>query len=231
MNARTTTSTVGTSIVVAVEGVVDLSSVGTLHTDVTATVRRHPGETVLVDLDGVRGLDDAGLGVLLGVAATARDLGGDLVVVCADEAMRRRLARTRLDRALEVRTAITGTVELPAIYHLALPDDWAAAHSSGEYRISTRGRALDGVGFIHCAHPEQIEGVATRFYADLDELLVLTVDRQRVGSPIVDERPAPDVDELFPHIYGPLPIAAVVATHRWTRPADGSWALDRAILH
>ncbi len=226
MNARTTTSTVGSSIVVAVEGVVDLSSVATLHTDLNAAVRKNPGAAVLVDLDGVRGLDDAGLGVLLGTAATARDQGGDLVIVCTDEVVRRRLTRTRLDRALEVRSAISATAAAEPIFHLALPGDWAAAFATGEYRVSTRGATLDEVGFIHCSTQDQVAPTAQRFYGDLTELVVLTVDTDRVAAPVVAEPPNPASDELFPHIYGPLPVDAIVATRRWFRAPDRPWSLD-----
>lgn len=115
------------------------------------------------------------------------------------------------------------------IFHLALPPDWAAAFESGEYTTSTRGQTLADVGFIHASTQAQMEATANRFYADVDELVVLTIDPLRVEVPIVWEPPAPGVDELFPHIYGPLPIAAVVLNRYWFRSidADGAgWSLD-----
>lgn len=93
-------------IVIRIEGLIDLSSVGMLHMDLANAVRRAPGASVFVDLDGVRSIDDAGLGILLGAAAAARDGGGDLTLVCADDALRARLARTRVDRAVDVRHRI-----------------------------------------------------------------------------------------------------------------------------
>jgi uncharacterized protein (DUF952 family) len=116
------------------------------------------------------------------------------------------------------------------IYHAALPQDWAAAFESGQYTISTRWRTLADEGFIHTSTLAQVEGVANRFYADVDELVLLTIDQSRVGAEIKWESPAPGIDELFPHIYGPLPIVAVVATAFWTRTIDGEgagWSLDR----
>jgi glutathione S-transferase len=109
------------------------------------------------------------------------------------------------------------------IYHLALPTDWAGAFESGEYRISTRGMTLDDVGYIHCSTRAQVEPVANRFYADVDELVVLMIDPVLVPADIRWEPPAPGIDELFPHIYGPLPIAAVNSTNFWTRA--GTWSL------
>lgn len=111
------------------------------------------------------------------------------------------------------------------IFHLALPDDWAAAFTSGEYRISTRGMTIDEVGYMHASTWAQIEATANRFYDDVEQLVLLTIDPGRVTSPVVFEPPAPGVDELFPHIYGPLPVAAVVDTRFWIRGNTG-WSLD-----
>jgi uncharacterized protein (DUF952 family) len=109
------------------------------------------------------------------------------------------------------------------IFHLALPDDWAAAFATGEYRMSTRGVTLEEEGFIHCSTEAQLQDTANRFYGDLDRLVVLTVDPNVVPSPIVFEPPAPGLDVLFPHIYGPLPIAAVNVARLWMRSPDTPW--------
>ena len=106
MQVHTRVDTVGSSIVVAVDGIVDLSTVGRLHDDLARAVRQHPGVTLIVDLDAVGALDDAGLGVLLGAAAVARDSGGDVEVICSRPALRERLTRTRFDRAVTVRGSI-----------------------------------------------------------------------------------------------------------------------------
>ena len=106
MQVHTRVDTVGGSIVVAVDGIVDLSTVGRLHDDLARAVRQHPGVTLVVDLDAVGALDDAGLGVLLGAAAVARDAGGDIEVVCSRPALLARLMRTRFDRAVTVRGSI-----------------------------------------------------------------------------------------------------------------------------
>ncbi len=106
MQVSTRVANVGGSVVVAVDGIVDLSSVGRLHDDLARWVRQHPGVTLIVDLDAVDGLDDAGLGVLLGAAAAARSTGGDLEVVCTRPALLARLAQTRFDRAVDVRSTI-----------------------------------------------------------------------------------------------------------------------------
>jgi len=104
---HTTVSSVGGTTVVAIDGVLDLSSVGQLHNDLSNVIRRHPGEPLLVDLDATSAVDDTALGVLLGAAASARESGGDLQVVCTSEALRARLERTRFDRAIDVRATFS----------------------------------------------------------------------------------------------------------------------------
>ena len=103
---RATVTTVGGNTVVALDGTVDLASVGVLHGDLARVIRRHQGDLIIVDLDGVDTLDDVGLGVLLGAAATAREAGGDIEIVCTRPPLRERLRRTRFDRAITVRSTI-----------------------------------------------------------------------------------------------------------------------------
>ncbi len=108
------------------------------------------------------------------------------------------------------------------IFHMTLPDDWAAAFLAGEYTMSTRGRTLDEQGFIHASTRDQIEATANRFYADVDQLVLLSIDPGKIPHDIKWEPPAPGVDELFPHIYGPLPISAVVRNDFWIHSIDES---------
>ena len=111
------------------------------------------------------------------------------------------------------------------IVHMALPDDWAAAQSAGEYSMSTRGVTLADEGFIHCSFDHQILGVANRFYSDVDELVLLRLDPSRLGSEVVVEPPFAGSVEHFPHLYGPIPLDAVVGTTLWRR-SPGGWQLQ-----
>jgi len=99
------------------------------------------------------------------------------------------------------------------IYHLALAPEWEAARAAGEpYRRSTLGVSLEEEGFVHCSFPEQVAATAERFYAGRDDVVVLVLDPERLTSPLVVEAPAgagPGAEE-FPHVYGPLDLAAVL---------------------
>lgn len=95
------------------------------------------------------------------------------------------------------------------LFHLAMPQDWRAAQARGGfYEMSTRGLTLEAAGFIHLSYRHQVPVVAERFYADVPDLLVLTID----PALLVDEVRQENLEggtELFPHLYGPLPLHAV----------------------
>jgi uncharacterized protein (DUF952 family) len=98
------------------------------------------------------------------------------------------------------------------LYHIAIRGDWDAAEAQGEYAMSTRGRTLADDGFIHCSFVEQVDATAARFYSDADAV-VLRIDSARLTSRVVVE----DLDgtgERFPHVYGPIPVDAVVEVRR-----------------
>lgn len=108
------------------------------------------------------------------------------------------------------------------IQHLALVSDWDAAKLVGEYRISGRGMTLESEGFIHFCYPEQVAGVAGRYWSDeTAPVCLLTVDPDLLGLPVVAENTSGGT-ELFPHLYGPLPTAAVVSVTAMIRDESGA---------
>lgn len=97
------------------------------------------------------------------------------------------------------------------IFHIATLADWEAAQRDGTYATSTRGTTLAQEGFIHASRADQWERVRAAFYADVTEpLVLLEIDTALLGVPVVEEPPAPDVDETFPHVYGAIRPEAVV---------------------
>ena len=103
------------------------------------------------------------------------------------------------------------------LYHLALADEWRQARSTGVYARSTRGLGLDQVGFIHASYAHQLAATYARFYGDAGPVVLLTIDPGRLEQAGVAVRAEPGAStseagaELFPHLYGPLPLAAVLA--------------------
>jgi len=95
------------------------------------------------------------------------------------------------------------------IFHLTDPARWAQSLADGVHTGSSRGIELADEGFIHCSTAAQWPATAERFYADVPELLLLHIDEALVGSDIVHEQLG-DAPEPFPHVYGPIPLIAVV---------------------
>jgi uncharacterized protein (DUF952 family) len=92
------------------------------------------------------------------------------------------------------------------IYHITTRDAWQQALVSGHYRAPS----LESEGFIHASNEHQVEGVLQRFYAGQSGLLKLTIDPSRLAAPLKYEG-ASDVNEKFPHVYGPINSSAVIA--------------------
>ncbi|MET0325264.1 MAG: DUF952 domain-containing protein [Ilumatobacteraceae bacterium] len=101
------------------------------------------------------------------------------------------------------------------LFHIALPEDWSAAQDTGRYTTSSRGVSLAQEGYIHCSFGDQVAATAQRYYADVGEVVLLQIDPDLLTSPVVVEDLAGS-GQPFPHVYGPIDLAAVVSA----TPAD-----------
>ncbi|MFL4906969.1 DUF952 domain-containing protein [Streptomyces sp. MMS24-I2-30] len=107
--------------------------------------------------------------------------------------------------------------KLPYILHITERALWDAARERGTYEMSTRGRTLREVRFVHFSSRAQLPRVAAFLYGSYDrpeDLVVLVVDPARLGVPVRWEAVEPDGEE-FPHVYGPVPVGAVVDVEPW----------------
>lgn len=75
-------------------------------------------------------------------------------------------------------------------------------------------------GYIHLSCRSQLAATLDRHYRGVAGLMLVAVDLSRLGDTVRWE-PARG-GELFPHIYGRLPVAAVVAVAAVERDADGT---------
>jgi uncharacterized protein (DUF952 family)/ribosomal protein S18 acetylase RimI-like enzyme len=111
------------------------------------------------------------------------------------------------------------------LLHLCTVEDWTTAERHGGVD------PLPEVGFVHLSTPEQVHLPAERLFAGRDDVLLLVVDPARLTDPVRFEPgvPGDPASMRFPHLYGPLPVTAVVAVHPWAPdhrlpvpgPADG----------
>jgi uncharacterized protein (DUF952 family) len=114
------------------------------------------------------------------------------------------------------------------IYHLAIRPDWDHAVATGEYTRSTLGKSLAEEGFIHCSFDSQVQTIANLLYRGHDDVLLLVIDTSQVSSPVRVERVAGG-EQAFPHLYGPLPVHAVIRVAPVPLMADGRLGVDKLI--
>lgn len=97
--------------------------------------------------------------------------------------------------------------------------------------------SLAECGFVHCALRESVVPVANDFFATLtDKLLLLEIDPARLDAEVKYESAAPvddggtshlDSAAVFPHIYGPVNSAAIVASAVLNKTSKGyRWPSD-----
>jgi uncharacterized protein (DUF952 family) len=119
---------------------------------------------------------------------------------------------TRADHSKEPTTVST-------IYHITTAAAWEAAQAAGAYRADSLARE----GFIHLSTGAQLLRTASRFYAGQAGLLLLAVDEGRLAAELRYEEGEPG--ELFPHLYGPLNLDAVVGAHPFPPERDGTFRM------
>jgi uncharacterized protein (DUF952 family) len=107
------------------------------------------------------------------------------------------------------------------IYILIAADELAIAQQTGFYRAAS----MAGEGFIHASPRNQLARVANKYYAAATDLRLLHVDPARVAAEI---RWEPAAGSLYPHIYAPLNMDAVVKTTVVARAENGDWNPEAA---
>jgi uncharacterized protein (DUF952 family) len=112
------------------------------------------------------------------------------------------------------------------ILHFCPVSVWRNAQSAGVYEAAT----LVTEGFIHCSTPQQVHVPANSMPGRTD-LVLLEVDESRLPEAPRYEPgdPGDPSTELFPHVYTPIPLAAIVAVHEFPPNADGTFSLPPAL--
>lgn len=107
------------------------------------------------------------------------------------------------------------------LLHLATPAGWRAALALG----AIAPPSLAEVGFVHLSTPEQVALPADRHFPGRSDLVLLVLDPDRVAVPIRFEPglPTDPASMRFPHAYGPVPAAAVLAVLPYRPRVDGGF--------
>lgn len=110
----------------------------------------------------------------------------------------------------------------PVLVHICSVAQWSSARVRGD----VPAESLTSAGFIHLSTPEQVHLPANRLYRGRDDLVLLHVAPARLDSPLRWE-PGVGTDPdsmLFPHLYGPLPVGAVIGVTDYRPGPDGTFA-------
>lgn len=108
-------------------------------------------------------------------------------------------------------------MSMATIYKIAPRALWQAAEKAGVFT----GAPVDlADGFIHFSTAAQVRETAAKHFAGQDDLLLVAIEAERLGDALKYE--ISRGGDLFPHLYGDLPLSAV----RWVKPlplrADGA---------
>jgi len=110
------------------------------------------------------------------------------------------------------------------LVHLCLLHEWSRARVRGGIHPEASGSDARAE-FIHLSTPEQVHLPANRLYRGRDDLVLLHIDPALLDSPVRWE-PGLQTDPesmLFPHLYGPLPVRAVVRVTAYRPSPDGTF--------
>jgi uncharacterized protein (DUF952 family) len=97
----------------------------------------------------------------------------------------------------------------PTIYKIVSAPEWREAEAAGRFE----GSAVDRQdGFIHFSSGSQVRETASRHFAGGRDLMLVAVDPAALPIRWEPSRGG----ALFPHLYAPLPLAAVA----WSCPLE-----------
>jgi uncharacterized protein (DUF952 family) len=105
----------------------------------------------------------------------------------------------------------------PVAYKVLTSTEMATFQADGLFAGSPADLAD---GFIHLSTAEQLPGTLEKHYAGQTGLFIVAVDLAALGSAIRWEPSR--AGQLFPHIYGALPISAALAHGPLTYAEDGA---------
>jgi uncharacterized protein (DUF952 family) len=98
------------------------------------------------------------------------------------------------------------------LLHITTAAGWAAAQAAGEVAPDS----LAAEGFVHCSTRDQLAGTLARHFAGAGGLTLLVLDPDALGAALRWEES--HRGERYPHVYGPIPVAAVTGVETVTAP-------------
>ncbi len=107
---------------------------------------------------------------------------------------------------------------MATIFHITTQREWDLALRRGQYEAPSLATA----GFVHCSNGDQVTRVANSIFRGTHGLVLLHVAVDRLAWPVVYENLGGGA-ELFPHVYGPIELAAVRKVTAFEPAEDGTF--------
>lgn len=109
------------------------------------------------------------------------------------------------------------------IIHIVKKEVWEQVKTENIYK----GDTLESQGFIHCSKPNQVVEVANHIFRGQKDLVLIIINDAKVLNEIRYE--GVENDELYPHIYGPLNLDAVIDVVDFPTQEDGRFKLPELV--
>lgn len=106
------------------------------------------------------------------------------------------------------------------LLHIISDSALASAREVGEIAPES----LQAEGFVHCSYPDQVLTPANERYAGQEDLLLIVLAADRIPHPLVVED-SYGSGTAYPHVYGPIPTAAIDREVRFPCRPDGTFEL------
>ena len=90
------------------------------------------------------------------------------------------------------------------VYHIIKKEYWKKFENSNIYFPAE----YENEGFIHFSTKDQVAGVLERYYANEENLVLLSINEDLLSAEMKFEKASNG--ELFPHLYGHLNQSAIV---------------------
>jgi uncharacterized protein (DUF952 family) len=109
------------------------------------------------------------------------------------------------------------------VYKVVSQQEWATAEREGVFL----GSGIDSRdGYIHLSSDEQVEQTVALYFADRDDLVLVTLEAERFGDALRWEPSRGGA--LFPHLYASLPLDSVASARRFSSREPGGLRKARA---
>lgn len=109
------------------------------------------------------------------------------------------------------------------ILHCLKKEIWQALQGQNDYEADSLARE----GFIHCSSPWQFWRVALHFCGRGDSFVLLCLDVKKLQAPVRYEDGGDG--RLYPHLYGPLNLDAVVRVLPFLEDEAGNWIKNKEL--